>query len=1263
MWGGVFVLLALMCQQFNSLPTATEHKILKAATEEEMIGILNTYNTEATRYCNAQSLANWDVQTHVGDPTYTEIQVQKSVEYATFRKEQYDLYFKDAIIEDYTDEGVQRQLKFLKDLGSSALSDQDLTLFTQTRNAMTQIYNSAKICPYNQRDCESNPNFTGYLTLDPEIELRMAASRDYDELSYLWSEWREKSGKLMREDYKEYVRLINQIAQLNNYADAGEMWRARYEVDNFEQIAEDLWTQVEPLYNELHTYVKLKLERIYPGRWDTNGDTIPAHILGNMWAQSWSNLYEDLKPYKNATSVDVTAKMEELGYTILKMFEDSDEYYQSLGLGENRMSYTGESIIEKPEDRTIACHASAWDFCDGNDFRIKMCTKINMVDYNTVHHEMGHINYYLHYRDQPLLLRGGANPGFHEAVGDTISLAVGTPQHLQLINLLEDYADSYEDNINALFSMALERVAFLPFGYLIDKWRWDVFRQAIDETQWNSHWWDLRSRYQKISAPTPRSEEYFDPGAKYHIPADSQYMSYFTARIHQFQFYKAMCIAAGEYDESNPQARPLHKCNFYKSVAAGDRLKAGLSLGTSKHWSDALEEITGSRVMDAGPLLEYFQPLYDFLKVQNEILKKDAEMHAILDAYDVEVATEAGKMVHASWDMNTNIGNAEVQQRYNEAILAYAEFNKQKYNELFTDANPDDYNDEGIRRQLLYLTKLGTSILSEEELTTLTAAKVRMETTYSDAKICPFTNQNCNLETDTVHTLDPEITEVMAKSTNYEELEYVWKEWREKSGKLMRDDFRSYIDLSNKAAALNGFTDYGDMWRFDYEDPNFAQNMESLWTQVEPLYSALHTYVRHKLIDIYGADKVKVDEDLIPAHLLGNMWAQSWVNLYDRIKPFDASVVDVSQSLIANGYDAFKMFETSNEFFLSLGLPTNEMSYTGSSIIEKPTDRVITCHASAWDFYDKEDFRVKMCTTINMEDFITVHHEMGHIAYFIQYKDQPVVFRGGANPGFHEAVGDLIALSVSTPTHLQKIGLLQNYADTIEDNINALFQMALERVAFLPFGLLIDMWRWNVFSGTIPESNWNTEWWNMRKKYQKVEPPNGEIRGEEFFDAGAKYHVPADSKYMSYFVAHILEFQLHRSMCITAGQYNPDAPEQNPLHKCDIHNSLAAGERLKAGLSLGLSKHWSEALQEMTGETELNAAALLEYFAPLLEFLNEENEKWGQTTEESNKIPIIVGSVIGGLLALGIIGYLIYLFRKKRMAKKNVGEITPVEKS
>lgn len=258
---------------------------------------------------------------------------------------------------------------------------------------------------------------------------------------------------------------------------------------------------------------------------DRNDPNIPAHLLGNMWAQSWGNLYDDIKPFKNASLVDVTAKLKALNYTAKKMFEISDDFYTSLGLPTNVASFTGESIITKPNDRVIQCHASAWDFCDGTDFRIKMCTNVNMEDFITIHHEMGHIQYYLQYRDLPLALRGGANPAFHEAVGDTIALSVATPQHLTQLGLLENYKDSIEDNINALFLESLERVSFLPFGLLIDKWRWDVFSGSVEEKNWNSHWWNLRNNYQKVSAPVPRSENDFDPGAKYHIPGNSAYIS------------------------------------------------------------------------------------------------------------------------------------------------------------------------------------------------------------------------------------------------------------------------------------------------------------------------------------------------------------------------------------------------------------------------------------------------------------------------------------------------------------------------------------------------------------------------------------------------------------------------------------------------------------------------------------------------------------------------------------------------------------------
>ena len=407
--------------------------------------------------------------------------------------------------------------------------------------------------------------------------------------------------------------------------------------------------------------------------------------------------------------------MEELKYDVKKMFEMSDDFYMSMGLPTSNMSYSEKAVIEKP-DRVIACHASAWDFCDGEDFRIKMCTKINMEDFVVVHHEMGHIMYYLMYKDQPLIFKNGANPGFHEAVGDTIALSVSTPQHLRTVGLLDAYADTEGDNINALFHMALERVAFLPFGLLIDKWRWDVFSGGIPETEWNKHWWDLRERYQKVSPPSERSEEFFDPGAKYHIPADSQYIAYFVAHILQFSFYRNLCIEAGQYVPANPTAKPLHKCDFYKNTEAGAKLREGLELGNSQHWSVPLQILSGESEMSAAALLEYFAPLQTFLKKQND-------MRDVLDTYNEEAAVEFNKQVHAEWDVATDTENTAKQEAREAAVLEGAKFSKKYHEEVFKNLKPEDYTDESIQRQLKYLTKLGRDALEEADLSEVRKSK------------------------------------------------------------------------------------------------------------------------------------------------------------------------------------------------------------------------------------------------------------------------------------------------------------------------------------------------------------------------------------------------------------------------------------------------------------------------------------------------------------------------------------------------------------
>jgi peptidyl-dipeptidase A len=286
-----------------------------------------------------------------------------------------------------------------------------------------------------------------------------------------------------------------------------------------------------------------------------------------------------------------------------------ERFFLSLGFEPLPETFWQRSLFTKPRDRDVVCHASAWDIDSEDDLRLKMCTEIKAEDFSTIHHELGHNFYQRAYSHQPLLFRGSANDGFHEAVGDTLALSV-TPKYLVELGLLDSEPDASKD-IGLLLRMALDKVAFLPFGLLIDQWRWKVFSGATAPQRYNQAWWDLRLQYQGVAAPVPRSEADFDPGAKYHVPGNTPYARYFLATVLQFQFHRALCTASGYQG-------PLQRCSIYGSREAGARLRAMLELGQSRPWPDALEALTGERRMDATALLEYFAPLQAWLEQQNQ---------------------------------------------------------------------------------------------------------------------------------------------------------------------------------------------------------------------------------------------------------------------------------------------------------------------------------------------------------------------------------------------------------------------------------------------------------------------------------------------------------------------------------------------------------------------------------------------------------------------------------------------------------------------
>ena len=540
-----------------------------------------------------------------------------------------------------------------------------------------------------------------------------------------------------------------------------------------------------------------------------------------------------------------------------------------------------------------------------------------------------------------------------------------------------------------------------------------------------------------------------------------------------------------------------------------------------------------------------------------------------------------------------------------EAIAAAADENSlQAISELAAEGKKFEglkLSPEQARKlMLLKLSATAPAPSDPKERAELAQLGTWLDGTYGKGKYCPKTGPfagKCLGQT--------EMERAMATTRDPAVLLDLWQGWHT-IAPPMRDRYIRFVELANKGAREMGFADMGALWRSNYDMPpdEFSAEIERLWQQVRPLYLSLHAYVRSQLVKKYGPQAVPPTGP-IPAHLLGNIWAQDWTNIYDLLDvPGKGSGIDLTPILQQKKVDDLRMVRYGEAFFTSLGFEPLPKTFWERSLFRKPADRDVVCHASAWDIDSQEDVRLKMCIRITDEDFRTIHHELGHNFYQRAYRHQPYFFEDSANDGFHEAIGDTIALSV-TPEYLKQIDLITQ-APGADADLGLLMHKALEKVAFLPFGLLIDQWRWQVFSGQIKPEDYNKAWWELRRKYQGVAPPVQ--RSEKDFDPGAKYHVPADTPYTRYFLADILQFQFHRGLCRAIGY-------QGPLHRCSIYNNKVAGERLKRMLEMGKSQPWPEELYALTGERKMDATAILDYFAPLKKWLDEQNAKNGVRPE------------------------------------------------
>ena len=602
---------------------------------------------------------------------------------------------------------------------------------------------------------------------------------------------------------------------------------------------------------------------------------------------------------------------------------------------------------------------------------------------------------------------------------------------------------------------------------------------------------------------------------------------------------------------------------------------------------------------------------------------KDEDADAFIARVNAEIKAMYPETTGAQWLSSTYINDdsqliaAKANERYLAKLNTWIEQAKTYEGKPMSPAT----------ERAILLLKLSTAMpppRDPKKLSELTTLATRMEGMYGAGKYCTTPD-----DPSTCRDIGA-LSNVLAERTDYDSQLEAWRGWHTIS-QPMRKDYVRFVELVNEGARDLGFADAGEMWRsgYDMTPAEIAAETDRLWGQVKPLYDQLHCYARAKLETEYGADKGSVSGGMIPAHLTGNLWQQDWTNLAGLLQPYPAAgTLDIGKALqglqernyaaetAKRGMDAkpsdfaeaeraamsttaIQMTQRAEDFYVSLGMPKLPASYWTKSQFIKPRDREVVCHASAWDMNMSGDVRTKMCIEPTEDEFTTIYHELGHVYYYLAYNDQPPIFQTGAHDGFHEAIGDTIVLAMMTPKYLESINLIEGERQGEEALINAQMRMALSKVAFMPFGLMIDRWRWGVFDGSIKPDNYNKAWWELKAKYQGVAPI--ETRGEEFFDPGAKYHVPGNTPYTRYFLSHILQFQFYKALCDASGH-------TGPLYECNYYGNPEAGKRFWAMLGKGASQPWQKTMKELTGGEKMDGSAVLEYFAPLQAWLKTQNE-------------------------------------------------------
>ncbi|KFD67136.1 hypothetical protein M514_07445 [Trichuris suis] len=1060
----------------------------------------------------------------------------------------------------------------------------------------------------------------------------MANSTDLKLLNETWTNWHDRNFKPFDQLLAEAIALSNKGARNSGFDDITEVWQKSYEMDNLEAEAKKLWIEILPFYEQLHAFVRFNLQFTYADQF--NISALPAHILGSIAAASWTALFQQTAPCNDCPMPNLDEALVRLNYTSRLIAEAADQFFQSLGMPPMTKLFWQtcdfNQNYESPESYT-----SVWDMFKKDDYRIIASNQVTWKNFLVIHKAMASIQYFMHYANQSIVFRQAPNPALYEAVEGFVALALSSLSSVGAARLINAKDDG---SLNFLMMQALELLPQLSLDHVTDLWKWKVFRKTIPRKRWNSEWWSLRRQYQGIVPPSPRPENSFDPPNELTWPLDMPSMHSFLGKIMQFQIFQHMCNITGHVG-------PLHQCNLYGKEDVGEKLAEMLSLGSSVHWSKALKMVTGHHAISVEPLLDYFKPLLEFLEERNnnksncygwgfrwpldvdqtlpkprcdehmdwpfdQAQKEELRLNDFLKTNDLKMQAAYQQSAKAEWRYLLS------KTDLNEKLMMKAAANRVALENQQADAanalKVTRISDAKKRRLLKRIAKRGLSFTTEDgEL--FTAALRNMTGAYKAAFICAIEKPDCKDSANLTDRwyLKPHLDNILASSNDTELLEYVWTEWRRHVGQKVLPSFKQLIHAFNSAANRSDYGDAGAWWQSFYEETNVYELSDQLWKTILPFYEILHSHVRHSLLSQFPN---VTKQFTIPAHLLRNMWANDWSRILDVTEtPAEQSLsVQATEKMIQQNYTTLQMAREADEFFKSIGLPAMDNFFWNNSIFGSYDLSRGDCQPVAMDFYNGKDFAISHCGRVSLQDLATYHRLMAHVHYFIAYSNQPVKFREGANPAFHEAVAGAIDLSITSIEHMKKLNLLdhdeRNDSSSISNKqqnmsqleLGYLYAKALQIVPSLPHAYVTDLYRWQIMNGTIEMNELNNLWWMLKKKYQGIAPPTAP--SYENFDAGSEYSVVHNIPQIQHFFGRIMQFQIYQALCNQSGHVGP-------LHRCDITNSTKAGHALYRTLSLGSSTPWPEALRLITNSDRVSAKPMLDYFEPLIDWLKSKTKQ------------------------------------------------------